>query len=188
MTGIDVYETQQSALLMLKEGVDALTVARFRHLCDELLARGTTHFIIDLSQTQTMDSAGIAALVYLFKRCRTVGGTMKISKTISPAARRLLRLTRFDRIFETIDIHHRSFDGAGNGKQTPMPEQAASATAYQPDPQLRIAHNAAVLDWQNSLDGQLQLLSTTVRNALQALYATALGAFMQRVNRQFSVG
>lgn len=188
MIGIDVYENQQGALLVLKEGMDALTVAKFRHLCDNLLARGITHFIIDLSQTQTMDSAGIAVLVYLFKQCRASGGAMRIGKTMSPPARRLLRLTRFDRIFELVDIHHRSFAAPGSGQRMPTTEQMAPTATYQPDQQLYVSQNAAVLDWQNSLGSQLQGLNTTIRNALQSLLNTAVGAFVQRVNRQFSLG
>jgi len=188
MIGIDVYETQQSALLVLKQGVDALTVAEFRHLCDDLLARGIIHFIIDLSQTQTMDSAGIAVLVYLFKQCRNLGGTMRIGKSMTPSARRILRLTRFDRIFDLVDMHHRSFALPGSAHRTPTTEQTEPTTTAQPDHQLRASQNVAVLDWQNSLDNQLQLMNTTLRNALHSLLNTAVGAFMQRVNRQFSLG
>lgn len=187
MSGIDVYENQQSALLVLKEGVDARTAANFRRLCDDLLARGVTHFLIDLSQTQTMDSAGISVLVHLFKQCRTIGGTMKIGKTMSPAARRILRLTRFDRIFEAIDIQHRTFGSVSSGYGNRSAEQARAAETYQPAHQLHISQNAAVLDWQHSLDGQLQLINSAVHSALQTLLNTTLGAFMQKVNRQFSL-
>lgn len=187
MTGIDVYEMQQSALLVLKEGVDALTVAKFRRLCDDLLARNIINFTIDLSQTQTMDSAGIAALVHLFKHCRTVGGTMMIGKTMSPSARRILRLTRFDRIFALVDIHHRGFAVVASGQRTPTAEQTESAGTYQSDYQLRMSQQAAVLDWQNSIDNHLQFIGVALRSALQSLSNTTVGAFMQRVNRQFSV-
>lgn len=186
MTGIDVYEKQYSVLLILKEGVDALTVAKFRHLCDDLLARGITHFIIDLSQTPIMDSAGIAALVYLFKRCRMVGGAMKISKTISPAARRFLRLTRFDHIFETVDIHHRAFDLGS--QRNPLSETSAVAEANQAEPQLRLAQKATVLDWSHSIASQLQSVNITLHTGFQSLLNTTVLAFVQRLNRQFSVG
>jgi anti-sigma B factor antagonist len=188
MFGIDVYENHQSALLVLKGGVDALTVAKFRHLCDDLLARGVTHFLIDLSQTQIMDSAGIAVLVYLFKQCRAVGGAMKINNTMSPAARRILRLTRFDRIFDLVDIHQDSFGVAGNEHRTLTTEQAKLAPTHQPDQQLHMSQNSVVVAWQNSLNSQLQLVHTTLYNALQSFLNTAVGAFMQRVNRQFSLG
>jgi len=109
MTGINIYENQQSATIVLKERVDAFTAVELRQHCDTLLSRGVTQFVIDLSQTPVIDSAGIAVLVNLFKRSRQVGGSMKLTKTMSPAAQRILRLTRFDQIFETIEQHEVSY-------------------------------------------------------------------------------
>ena len=103
MTGITIYQNRHTALLTLQERVDALTAIELRKACDSLFACGVTHFVIDLSQTPVIDSAGIAVLVNIFKRCRQLNGAMKLSKTLSPAAQRILRLTRFDQIFETVE-------------------------------------------------------------------------------------
>ena len=103
MTGITIYQNHHTAILLLKERVDALTAGEFRQCCDALLASGVTHFVVDLTQTPVIDSAGIAVLVHLFKRCRQVGGSMKVTQTMSPAAQRILHLTRFDKIFETME-------------------------------------------------------------------------------------
>lgn len=103
MTGITIYQNRNTAILTPQERVDALTAMELRKTCDSLFACGTTHFVIDLSQTPVIDSSGIAVLVNIFKRCRQINGTMKLSKTLSPAAQRILRLTRFDQIFETIE-------------------------------------------------------------------------------------
>lgn len=103
MTGITIYQNRNTAILSLKERVDALSAIELRKVCDSLFACGTTNFVIDLSQTPVIDSAGIAVLVNIFKRCRQLNGAMRLSKTMSPAAQRILRLTRFDLIFETIE-------------------------------------------------------------------------------------
>ena len=188
MSGIDVYENQQSALLVLADGVDALTVAKFRHLCDDLLAQGITFFIIDLSQTRTVDSAGIAALVYLYKCCRSVGGAMKIGSRMSPAAQRILRLTRFDRIFEVVDIHRISPAGVRSGDKSSTTEQSTLWNTYESDHQLRLSQNAVVLEWPNGVDTYLQFVYSALRASLQFILNTTVTAFMQRGSRQFSVG
>lgn len=164
MTGIAVYENQQNARLVVQQGVNALTVANFRHLCDALLARNIIHFVIDLSQTPTMDSAGIAALVSLYKQCRSVGGTMKIGQTMSPAAQRILRLTRFDHIFETVELYPHS-----------MPEQS-----------LRQPQHEMMSNWQN-IDSGFDAIRTTIYSALQAVLNISINTFVQKGNRQFSV-
>lgn len=164
MTGIDVYENQQNAHLVVKEGVTASTVANFRRLCDALLARNIIHFVIDLSQTPTMDSAGMAVLVSLYKQCRAVGGSMKIGQTMSPAARRILRLTRFDHIFEIVDLHRHS-----------MPEQS-----------LRLPQHEMTPDWQHINVG-LDAIRTSIYAALQAVLNISASTFVQKGNRQFSV-
>lgn len=164
MTGIDVYENQENAHLVVKEGVNASTVANFRRLCDALLARNVIHFVIDLSQTPTMDSAGMAVLVSLYKQCRAVGGSMKIGQTMSPAARRILRLTRFDQIFEIVDLHPHS-----------MPEQS-----------LRLPQQEMTPDWQHINVG-LDAIRTSIYAALQAVLNISASTFAQKGNRQFSV-
>lgn len=164
MTGIDVYENQQNARLVVKEGVNALTVANFRQVCDALLARDIVHFVIDLSQTPTMDSAGVAALVSLYKQCCAVGGSMKIGQTMSPAARRILRLTRFDHVFEIVDIHHHSVT-----EQLHRPSQQTAP------------------DWQQRLDVGLNVIRTGIYTVLQTTFNTTVNTFVQKGNRQFSV-
>ncbi|MEZ4729863.1 MAG: STAS domain-containing protein [Caldilineaceae bacterium] len=86
MTGTTTYPNRHTAILTLKERVDALTAAEFRQYCESLFASGITHFVIDLSQTPVIDSAGIAVLVNIFKHCRQAGGAMKLTKAMSPAA------------------------------------------------------------------------------------------------------
>lgn len=103
MTGIIIYQNRHTVILNLKERIDALTAIELRKTCDTLFDRGITHFVIDLSQTPVLDSAGTAVLVNVFKRCRQANGAMKLSKTMSPAAQRILRLTRFDQIFEMME-------------------------------------------------------------------------------------
>jgi anti-anti-sigma factor len=69
---------------------------------DRLFNDGVKHFIVDLSQTPFMDSAGMAVLVTLLRRCRQTGGSVKLVWPRSEPVRRTLQLTQFDRIFEFV--------------------------------------------------------------------------------------
>ena len=87
--------------------LDAFTVGDLRAQQDKLLEAGERQFIIDLSAAEFMDSAGMAALVALYKRSRhSDGGAVVLVKPQNPAAYRILTLTRFDQVFtmaESVD-------------------------------------------------------------------------------------
>jgi anti-sigma B factor antagonist len=90
----------------IDERIDAFTVPHLRARLDELLAAGVCHFIIDLSAVPFIDSAGLAALVNLLKRARQAGGDARLVVPQDEAARRILHLTKFDRVFalfETVE-------------------------------------------------------------------------------------
>jgi anti-sigma B factor antagonist len=80
--------------------VDAVTAPLLRARCDALLADGTTRLVIDLSDVEFLDSAGLAAMVGALKRARAAGGDVRLVAPETPAVRRILELTRFDRVFD----------------------------------------------------------------------------------------
>lgn len=79
---------------------DAFSSPGMREQFDQLLNQGVTHFIIDLSDTLFMDSAGMAVLVSLLKQARQRKGQVKLVWPKQEPVRRILNLTRFDRVFE----------------------------------------------------------------------------------------
>jgi len=83
--------------------LEAFTVSDFRQQQETLLADGATQFVVDLSQTEFMDSAGMSALVALLKRARQADGDVVLVKPTNPAAYRILTLTRFDQVFRMAD-------------------------------------------------------------------------------------
>ena len=86
-----------------EERVDAFSAAALRSRFDEFLAQGVSQFVVDLSRTPFLDSAGMAALVSLLKNARQIGGDVKLVWPTEEAAQRTLRLTKFDRVFEMAD-------------------------------------------------------------------------------------
>ena len=83
--------------------VDAFTVPSLRERFGQFLHDGVVQFVCDLSQVPFIDSAGMAALVALLKHTREQGGDVKLVWPSEETARRVLNLTRFDRVFEIAD-------------------------------------------------------------------------------------
>lgn len=79
--------------------LEAFTVGDLRAQQTRLLEAGAQNFVIDLSATSFMDSAGMSALVSLLKRARQVNGDVVLVTPQDPAAHRILTLTRFDQVF-----------------------------------------------------------------------------------------
>jgi anti-sigma B factor antagonist len=98
------------AIVRPMDRVDAFTAPQLRERLDQLAAGGTRHFVVDLSVTPFMDSAGMAALVSLLKRARQSGGEVTLVWPKDEAARRVLRLTKFDRVFPMFDDTQSAID------------------------------------------------------------------------------
>jgi len=90
-------------ILEIRGRLEAFTVSALRDQQATLIDAGASHFVIDLSQTAFMDSAGMSALVSLLKRARQAGGDVVLVKPTDPAAYRILTLTRFDQVFTIKD-------------------------------------------------------------------------------------
>ncbi|MEQ8678063.1 MAG: STAS domain-containing protein [Aggregatilineales bacterium] len=92
--------------------LEAFTVSDLRDEQTRLLDNGAHNFVIDLSHTEFMDSAGMSALVSLLKQARQAGGEVVLVKPTDPAAYRILTLTRFDKVFQmadTLDVAYENF-------------------------------------------------------------------------------
>lgn len=79
--------------------IDAFNVGGLRDTFNGLIKDGATQFVVDLSKVSFLDSAGMAALVSLLKQARSKGGDVSLVWPELEAAKRILRLTKFDRVF-----------------------------------------------------------------------------------------
>lgn len=82
--------------------LDALSAPEWRQETSRYIDQGVSHFVVDLSATAFVDSAGMAALVSLLKQARTRGGDVKLVWPRREPVQRILRLTRFDRVFDIV--------------------------------------------------------------------------------------
>jgi anti-anti-sigma factor len=93
----------QIAVVTTDSRIDAFTAPMLRERLDALLAGGASRFVINLSAVPFIDSAGMAALVSLLKKARSASGDVILVWPSEEAARRILRLTKFDHVFPMAD-------------------------------------------------------------------------------------
>lgn len=80
--------------------LDTLRALEFRKQVQVLLDGGVKNLVLDLSQTPFLDSAGMAVLVSALKQCREQGGDARMVWPQAEPVKRILSLTKFDRIFD----------------------------------------------------------------------------------------
>ena len=101
---IDVVEhSVKVAVVSPKQSVDAFTSENLKGQLLQLLESGTSRLVIDLSAVPFLDSAGLAVLVTALKRCRQIGAEMRLVWPQAEAARRIIHLTKFHKIFAMAD-------------------------------------------------------------------------------------
>ena len=83
-----------------RERIDVMNAPELRSRLNDYIDAGDCNLVIDLSCVPFLDSAGMAVLVNALKRARSAGGDVKLVWPQTEAARRVLNLTKFDRIFE----------------------------------------------------------------------------------------
>jgi len=77
--------------------LDAVSVPDLRPVLDDLISKGHKRIVVDLSGLRLIDSSGVGAIVYLFRKLRAVGGTVSVRGAADqPLA--ILRLLKLDQI------------------------------------------------------------------------------------------
>ncbi len=90
-------------VITLDGRLDAFEAPALRQKCDKFLADGLIHFVFDLTEVTMLDSAGLAAMVSVLKRARLKNGDVRLIWPRAEAASRILKLTRFDQVFISIE-------------------------------------------------------------------------------------
>jgi anti-anti-sigma factor len=88
-----------AAVLSIGGELDALSVPELRPALDELIAERWPRIVVDLEHLSLIDSSGVGALVYLFRRAREQGGSVLVrGAKAQPLA--ILRLLKLDQILQ----------------------------------------------------------------------------------------
>jgi anti-sigma B factor antagonist len=86
-----------TAVIKPKGRLTMVSTAGLRSLVAETVAGGQNHLVIDLSETEFIDSSGLGALVAGLKSARQAGGDLRIARP-SDQVRTVLELTNLDRV------------------------------------------------------------------------------------------
>ncbi len=110
----------ETVIVSLNDRIDAFNAPKLRTVFEGLIKDGHQEFVVDLRDVTFLDSAGMAALVTLLKRARSNGGDVGLTWPKLEVSQRILKLTKFDRVF-TIKDDVDAFS-KGNTKHVKFPE------------------------------------------------------------------
>ncbi|MCX6080149.1 MAG: STAS domain-containing protein [Chloroflexi bacterium] len=89
--------------IALSGRLDAFASPALRKVCDKFIEDGIIHIVFDLGNVTMIDSAGLAVLISALKKTRLGGGDVRIIWPQVEAAARILKLTKFDQVFTSIE-------------------------------------------------------------------------------------
>lgn len=102
MLPIDTRFEAGYAVVTPRGEIDLSTVEEFREVLVELIIQGHVHLLVDLDDTEFIDSLGFGALVAARRKAQTFKGTVGI---VCSSARilRLFEVTELGRVFPITD-------------------------------------------------------------------------------------
>jgi anti-sigma B factor antagonist len=120
----------QVAVVTLPPEIDVTNADMVREELLSVLNQGATLLIADLSKTSFCDSAGVSALVRVFRRAATSESAMRMVAS-TPAVQRVLSITGVDRLLETFPSVAASLAGPGGqgGQEGQVQPDTATAKA-----------------------------------------------------------
>jgi anti-sigma B factor antagonist len=107
----ETIEKGGTTILKFEGSLDALTVPEVRPQVDLLVERGGIRVVVDMTGVSTIDSSGVAIIVSLFKRLRSLGGAVRVAGVNGQPKEifHFLRLEQALAIFPTVDDALRGF-------------------------------------------------------------------------------
>ena len=103
--GLQRSDRKGCAVLSVAGEVDLATAPRLREALATMVAEGHLKVVVDLTDTDFLDSTGLGALVTGLKRVRAKGGDMKVVCT-SPRVCKVFEITSIDKVvpvFTSVD-------------------------------------------------------------------------------------
>ena len=81
----------------IEGGLDAVTVSELRPFIDTLVEEQHPHIVLDLSNLRLIDSSGVGALVFLYKKAKEYGGAATVHGLCGQPMS-IFKLLRLDRV------------------------------------------------------------------------------------------
>ena len=87
-----------TAIVSLRGEMDVYTAPRAKEAMLDLLSNGYHHLVVNLQQTDYLDSTALGVLVGMLKRVREKDGDLRLAAP-PPRILRLLEITRLNKVF-----------------------------------------------------------------------------------------
>lgn len=91
----NIETTSSNVIIQLSGEMDALGCSKIRPVLEALSKQEHAHTVLDIAQVSFIDSSGIGAIVFLFKRLKAQGRTMEITG-VQGQPQELMKLLRID--------------------------------------------------------------------------------------------
>jgi anti-sigma B factor antagonist len=88
------------AVVHLSDQLDTAYVPVFKERMEAEFGYGTKKYVLDLTDVNFLDSTGLGALVSVLRRAEAAGGGVRLVWPKPEASRQLLRVVRFDKVFD----------------------------------------------------------------------------------------
>lgn len=95
--GIDVSDFDGCTVVAVRGEVDLATAPALKNRLLELVADGRIEIVVDLTNTEFLDSTGLGAVVAAYKRVRAHEGHLRLVAT-SARVKRVFEITNLDRV------------------------------------------------------------------------------------------
>jgi anti-sigma B factor antagonist len=96
---LNVERREGVVICQVSGELDASNARELLDAIDREAAAGATRIVLSLAKLDYIDSSGLGALVKCLKNARSRGGDVKLSG-LKPEVKKVLELTRLDRIFD----------------------------------------------------------------------------------------
>jgi anti-anti-sigma factor len=85
------------ATLRIEGELDAVSIPDVRPTIDALIAERHSRIVVDLSRLRLIDSSGVGALVFLYKKAKEYGGVVTV-QGLRDQPLSIFKLLRLDRV------------------------------------------------------------------------------------------
>ncbi|MCK5450923.1 MAG: STAS domain-containing protein [Candidatus Omnitrophica bacterium] len=100
---MEINKEEKNGILTfrVKGDIDITSSPDVKKYFDTALTDKNTRIVISLKEVEYVDSSGLATLVEVLKRIRTLSGQMKLSD-LSEKVKSLFEITKLDRLFDIV--------------------------------------------------------------------------------------
>jgi anti-sigma B factor antagonist len=92
-----VGKVDGAAILRIEGELDAVTSSEVRPALERLLAERHARIVVDLTDLRLIDSSGVGALVFLYKKAREYGGVVSV-QGVRDQPLSIFKLLRLDHV------------------------------------------------------------------------------------------